>query len=223
LRRRNTCVRVICRIIVGAGGSPRENVARSGDAYTLDPQSDQLADAGNGRYVRHQLVHDRQAPNRRFNRGPRSRNQDRLVLPARACVGDGRLGPAACLTAASRLLKRGLHYWQRRSWSSALPALLRCPAWLRSSARRCRVPCPRDRLGPCQGCCRETSYRHVRLIGTFGVLLGLDLLRRLILVLFPVPLYVVVLRQADPASRTNIEAATRTRISKAPSHRSKIT
>src|SRR5580693_5762328 len=77
-------------------------------------------------------------------------------------MGDGRLGPASCLTAASWFRKRGLNCWQRRFWSLASPALLRYQALLRSSVHRCCAPYSMDRLGPCRGCCRGISDRRVR-------------------------------------------------------------
>jgi len=79
-------------VAVGSGDRPLE-FPRSRDTCKVDPESHQLADLGNDRHVRDQLVHHRPGRNRGLDCGARTRHQNRLVLPARedlAAIGWGR-------------------------------------------------------------------------------------------------------------------------------------
>jgi hypothetical protein len=94
---------VIGSVVVSQGVAPGDFIPRSRDTYKIGSQSCQLADVGNTRHLRDQLVHDGQSQNRRIDRRYRDRNQDCLVLSSRAHLGCGALGPTpALMTSAIR-------------------------------------------------------------------------------------------------------------------------
>jgi hypothetical protein len=94
---------VIGSVVVSQGVAPGDFIPRSRDTYKIGSQSCQLADVGNIRHLRDQLVHDGQGRNRRINRRYRGRNQDCLVLSSRAPLGRGALGPTpVMMTSAIR-------------------------------------------------------------------------------------------------------------------------
>src|SRR5258705_8125530 len=81
-------------LLVAGKEMPGGFVQWSRDARKVDPLGRQLADAGNARYVRDQLVPDGQARVGGFDCRARGRHQNRVVLFSRARLGGGRLGPA---------------------------------------------------------------------------------------------------------------------------------
>jgi hypothetical protein len=92
---------VIGSVVVRQGVAPGDFIPRSRDTHKIGSQSRQLADVGNTRHIRDQLVHDGQGRNRRIDRRYRDRNQDCLVLSSRAPLGRGALGPTpAMMTSA---------------------------------------------------------------------------------------------------------------------------
>src|SRR5207248_6897539 len=55
--------------VVKQGSTPGGLVTWGRDPYSIRAQSRQLADLGNARHIRDQLVHDRKGPHRRLDRG----------------------------------------------------------------------------------------------------------------------------------------------------------
>ena len=76
------------------GSTPGGFIPRSRGPCAIGHEGHQLAHPGDARYFCDQLVHDRQARNRGLHRRYRDRDQNRVVLSARAALGIGALGPS---------------------------------------------------------------------------------------------------------------------------------
>jgi hypothetical protein len=88
---------VIGSVTVSQGVVPGGFIPRSRDTHKIGSQSRQLADIGNARHIRDQLVHDGQGRDRRINRRSRGHDQDHLVLSSRAPLGRGSVGPTPAM------------------------------------------------------------------------------------------------------------------------------
>ena len=65
---------------------------RGRNAFKIGSQGDQLANPRNSRHIRDQLVFYRKGRDRRLNRRPGDRDEDRVVLSSRAGLGGYSLG-----------------------------------------------------------------------------------------------------------------------------------
>src|ERR1700682_438868 len=110
--------------VTPVGETQRDLIPRRRYAFTVSPQSDQLANFRDPRHFRDQLVLDGQGGTRGLDCRPRVRNQNRVVLPARARVGCRPLGttldrgtiPAFIRTMSGKF--KAFSFWERHGTNS---------------------------------------------------------------------------------------------------------